>query len=172
RDADRRATLQRRYAINSPSEAANAFRPVETVREIAIVLLRGRRSCVAGQDHVARIARLGQTCGQVDALAPLRQAEGTRVDDAICPPIAECLELVDDETHRVAAGEPEHEAHILEQNPRNAPLAQQAENVIHQAGLSALDTRRLASLRQILAGKTARQEGHRIRQGAELRDVW
>ena len=155
RDADRRAVLQRRHAVRSPAEAADAFGPVEAVGMGVDPRRDLDRLGLVGEEHLGGIERPARQ--HEDAAAALRQ-EGERVDGAIGPAPAARLEGLDQPRHRRAAVEPQHEGDVLEQHVFGARHVHQAEDVIDEARLGAGEAQRAAGLGQILAGKAGGEE--------------
>jgi hypothetical protein len=69
-----------------------------------MVLLSRRLPGIVCKNNRTRVSRFGPAGQQIHALPSLRDAERSRVHDAVSPPVAETLQLLDDVQERRAAG--------------------------------------------------------------------
>jgi hypothetical protein len=85
----------------------------------------------------------------------LWEAEGSAVHDSIGPGVTSLLKFGDQEFHRGATVEVQHEGDILKKNPfRGCREIKQAEQFRNEAGLRTADACCLSRLTQVLAGKS------------------
>ena len=116
----------------------------------------GRLAGVIREEHAAGI--LLARGDQEDALPPLRKAEGSGVDNSVCPPEAEPPELGRQVPHPLTSIQLEHEGHVLEEQPRWVGVFEESEDVTDEPGASAIDPNRPSRLAQILTGEACGDE--------------
>jgi len=150
--ADGGSAFQSRNGIDCPSQAPDAFGPIEATGRPGAVGLRiggGRRSrIVCEQDGSRVVFQRGQ---QVNAPPALREAQAPRIDYAIGPVISEGLQCGGDVVHGAAAIELQHERYVFQEDPRRPVLLHEPEDFPHQAGTQSGDSSGLAGLAEILA---------------------
>ena len=103
RYADRGSAFERRDGVDRPAKAPNSLSPVKAAGDLEGIGSSRLGRLVSEQNRSRVLFTRGE---QHDALASLREAERTRVDDAVSPGVAASVELVGEVTHRVSAIQP------------------------------------------------------------------
>jgi hypothetical protein len=105
------------------------------------------------------------------SFTPLRQTEGSGIDDTIGPPVVEVLELRDDVPNCFAPIQLEHERNVLEQDVGDTGFPQETEHLADDRRLAAFDSGGPAGLREVLAGEAAEEKFGLSREALQLSDV-
>jgi hypothetical protein len=104
-------------------------------------------------------------------LSSLREAKGSRVDDAVSPLITQFLERSDDDLERLAFGQLEHERNVLEKEKGRSPAPKQSEDFGDEARSGAVNPSGHSGLAQILAGEPRRDDVRISRQRLQSPDI-
>ena len=100
RNTNRRPPFERRHAVHSPSQPADALGPVKPAARPTGITRVGL-AIIPVQQNLPWV--VGRRCEQDDSQPALRQAECTSIDDAVCPRIAELPEPLGELRHGPAA---------------------------------------------------------------------
>src|ERR1017187_4350610 len=101
----------------------------------------------------------------------MRKAEIHRIQDAICPMVAERLEPPDEPFHCSAAIELQHEVDVLDNYCRDVRSLNKLEHLIHDTGLPAGDSALVTCHTQILTRKSSRYDRSAVRNLTDVDDV-
>jgi hypothetical protein len=102
------------------------------------------RRPISGQEGARRVANSRRE--EKHAFAAMREPEGSRIDDPICPSISKSLEISSHVGDATTAIEPEEERHVLDEDPRWLAIGDQPEDTSNEPRASPKDPARPSGL--------------------------
>jgi hypothetical protein len=108
---------------------------------------------------------------QENTMPPLGDAESTRVDRPICPPVAQVFKGSHNVIDHGTPVELQHERYILKEHPRRSILPEHSKNVGYHRRFLAIQPLSSPHLRQILARESSSKQVNIPRNGLDLRNI-
>lgn len=120
--------------------------------------------------QVARVELVVQPWSGLRVGGHRRLAERPRIHDPVRPCVAAVGQLLREERHRRSAVEPQHEGHVLEEQPLGRVAIDEAEDLGHETRVPAPDPGGATSLGQVLAGEAGGYD-LRVRERVDLPNI-